>query len=168
MPLLVAVIARMEERLHTDQIGFLGRGTMEPSSQPARGELLFKDLTYEIIGAFYAVYNALGYGFLESVYRNALVVELGRRGLKVSQEVSTEVHYLGCIVGLYRMDLVVEGKILIEVKASAVLSQSDRRQLFNYLRASKLAVGLLLHFGPKPVHHRLISPIFTVDRAVSE
>ena len=159
MALLVTVNTRMEERR---------RGTMEPSSQHARGELLFKDLTYEIIGAFYDVYNALGYGFLESVYRNALVLELQRRDIHVAQEVATEVHYLGKVVGLYRMDLVVEGKILIEVKSSAALSQSDRRQLFNYLRASKLAVGLLLHFGPKPVHHRLISPIFNVDRAVSE
>jgi len=141
---------------------------MGQPNQLARGELLFKDLTYEIIGAFYAVYNALGYGFLESVYRNALVVELQRRGLKVSQEVAIEVHYLGRVVGLYRMDVVVEGKILIEVKSGAILAPYDRRQLFNYLRASKLAVGLLLHFGPKPAHHRLISPIFSADPAFSD
>ena len=133
----------------------------------ARGRLLFADLTFEIIGAFFAVYNTLGYGFLESVYRNALVLELQRRGLRVEQEVATEVLYLGKVVGLYRMDLVVEGKVLIEVKSSMSLAASDRKQLFNYLRASRLAIGLLLHFGPKPTHQRLISPIFNSGPAIS-
>lgn len=130
---------------------------------PARGEtreLPFGNLTYQIIGAFYAVYNALGYGFLESVYRNALVVELRRRGLRVSSEVAVEVHYLGTAVGHYRMDLVVEEKVLVEVKAGSAINPSAKAQLFNYLRASHLPIGLLLHFGPRPIHQRLISPIF--------
>jgi GxxExxY protein len=122
--------------------------------------LAFEELTYAIIGAFYAVYNVLGYGFLESVYRNALVVELRRRGLQVHHEVPVEVFYLGESVGFFRMDIVVEGKVLLEVKSSAALGDSNPRQVFNYLRASKLPVALLLHFGPKPSYKRFVSPIF--------
>lgn len=112
------------------------------------------------------MYNTLGYGFLENVYRNALAVELEKRGLKVAREVPVQVFYRGVVVGHYRMDIVVEGHILIEVKATDFLSGTEKPQLFNYLRASKLAVGLLLHFGPKPAYHRLISPIFTQNPAV--
>lgn len=137
---------------------------MPEQSKPATSnngqKLAFEKLTHAIIGAFYAVYNTIGYGFLESVYRNALVIELRRRGLRVEQEVPVEVFYLGERVGFYRIDVIVEGKILLEVKSCAAIGDIDRRQVFNYLRASRLPIVLLLHFGPKPSHKRFISPIF--------
>lgn len=132
------------------------------SPAPENAKLLYEDMSYAIIGAFFAVYNALGYGFLESVYRRALIIELKRRGLRVEEEIGVVVHYLGQPVGAYRMDLVVEGKILVEIKAGKALVEADRKQIFNYLRASKIALGLLLHFGPKPDHKRFMSPIFNV------
>jgi GxxExxY protein len=118
--------------------------------------LVEKELSYEIVGAFYTVYNALGYGFLESVYANALSVKLEMRKLKVQREVPVDVLYEGRCVGRYRMDMLVEGRVLIETKASAAVGASDNRQLFNYLRASKLPIALLLHFGPKPFYKRLV------------
>lgn len=123
--------------------------------------LLFESLTYSIIGAFFAVYNALGHGFLENVYRNALVIELERRGLKVQREVPCEVFYLGRPVGTYRMDLVIEDKILIEIKASPTVGETERRQVSNYLSASRLPVALLLHFGPRPWHKRFVASTLT-------
>lgn len=115
-----------------------------------------KDLSYEIVGAFYTVYNALGYGFLESVHANALSLELQSRNLKVQREVPVEVLYEGQRVGLYRMDMLVEGRVLIEVKSCASVGQTDNRQLFNYLRASRLRLAILLHFGPKPAYKRFV------------
>jgi GxxExxY protein len=115
-----------------------------------------KDLSYEIVGAFYTVYNALGYGFLESVHANALSLELRMRNLKVEREVPIEVLYRGQPVGRYRVDMLIEGRVLVETKSSAAIGEADNRQLFNYLRASKLAVALLLHFGPKPSYKRFV------------
>lgn len=119
-------------------------------------KLLHKDLTQEIIGAFYTVYNEFGYGFLESVYKNALALELETRNLRVQREVPIEVFYLGRCVGRYRIDMLVEELVLVETKSSSALAESDSRQLFNYLRASRKQVGLLLHFGPKPVPKRFV------------
>ncbi|MGH7680051.1 MAG: GxxExxY protein [Gemmatimonadaceae bacterium] len=114
------------------------------------------DLTQEVIAAYYTVYNELGYGFLESVHKNALVVELQARNLIVRREVPVELFYLGHSVGLFRIDMLVADRVLVEVKSSSAIGDSDNRQLFNYLRASKKAVGLLLHFGPKPAFKRFV------------
>jgi GxxExxY protein len=119
-------------------------------------EPIEKELSYEIVGAFYTVYNVLGYGFLERVYANALALELQMRNLKVQREVPVEVFYEGQRVGFYRMDMLVEGRVLIEVKSSAAVGETDNRQLFNYLRASQLPLALLLHFGPKPQFKRFV------------
>jgi GxxExxY protein len=121
-------------------------------------KLILEDLTKEIIGAFYTVYNELGYGFLESVYLNALSLELQLRGLSVQREVPVQIQYLGQPVGLFRMDLVVNGSVLIETKSCKDIGDTERRQLLNYLRATEMQVGLLFHFGPKPKFERLISP----------
>jgi GxxExxY protein len=119
-------------------------------------KLLYRELTQEIIGAFYTVYNEFGYGFLESVYKNALVIELQVRNLKVRREVPMELQYLGVPVGQYRVDMLVGESVVVECKSTAHLSDADNRQLLNYLRSSKLSVGLLLHFGPKPEHRRFV------------
>ena len=120
------------------------------------GKLLHGELTQEILGAFFTVYNELGHGFLESVYKKSMVVELDTRGITVRREVATEIVYLGRSVGYYRIDLLVADRVLVEVKASTAIGESDKRQLFNYLRASKISVGLLLNFGPKPEHKRFV------------
>ena len=116
------------------------------------------ETTRAIIDCFYKVYNGLGYGFLESVYRRALEQELLRAGLTVAREVAVEVFYQRQSVGMFRLDLLVEHRVAVELKATPVLGHTDRRQLLNYLRATSLDVGLLLHFGPQPKFHRIVSP----------
>jgi GxxExxY protein len=123
-----------------------------------RTQLLEKELTGIVIRSFYETYNVLGFGFLEAVYRNALARELRDAGLHVLQETPVDVTFKGARVGTYRLDLLVQGKIAIEVKATTLLGPTDRRQLINYLRATSLDVGLLLHYGPEPEFHRLVSP----------
>jgi GxxExxY protein len=118
-------------------------------------------LSNTVIGAFYSVYNALGFGFLEHPYANALAIELQYLGLKVRREVPTEIVYRGVPVGTYRADMIVNERLLIEVKAAKTITEADERQLLNYLRATDIQVGLLLHFGPKPHFRRLI---YTNDR----
>ena len=112
-------------------------------------------LTRTIIAAFFAVYNTLGFGFLESVYAAALEKELIKRGFSVAREVGIQVWYDGDPIAWQRLDMVVEGRVVIEFKSSAALPQSATRQLYNYLKASRLRVGLLLHFGERPHVHRV-------------
>jgi GxxExxY protein len=107
-------------------------------------------LTSQIIKAFYDVYNTLGYGFLEKVYENALVLELQKAALHVVPQARIEVHYDGHVVGEYYADLLVEQKVIVEVKAARSLGDNHEAQLLNYLKATPYEVGLLLNFGPKP------------------
>ena len=113
------------------------------------------ELTETIIGVFYDVYNELGYGFLESVYRNSLQLALLARGLRVEIEVPVPVFFRGKIVGDFRADMVVNGCILLELKTAEAISIAHEAQLLNYLRATKLEVGLILNFGPKADVRRL-------------
>lgn len=127
-------------------------------SEKARiGKLLFEDITRSIIAAFYAVYNKLGYGFLENVYAAALVLELRLRGHKVAREVTLPVFYDGKQIARYKADFVIDDVVLLELKSTERLNPNDRRQLLNCLRATRLEVGLLLHFGPKPEFHRIVA-----------
>ena len=112
------------------------------------------ELTRKIIGAFYDVYNELGYGFLEKVYENALAIELNQRGFNVIQQHPIEVSYKEIVVGSYFADLIVNDKILLELKATKELKEEHEAQILNYLKATKYEVGLLLNFGPKPSHSR--------------
>jgi GxxExxY protein len=118
--------------------------------------LVDEGLTRSVIGAFYEVYNKLGYGLLESPYVGALQLELGQRGHRVEREVPLAVEYKGTIVGSYRADLIVEGRLLVEVKADACVTGFHERQLRNYLRCCSLELGLLLVFGIKPEFRRFI------------
>ena len=111
-------------------------------------------LTEEIIGAFFTVYNALGYCFLEKVYANALKLELEKRGFKVKQEFPIVVRYLEQVVGEYFADLVVNDLVIVEIKATKTPLQEREAQLLNYLKANPYEVGLLLNFGPKPEQKR--------------
>jgi GxxExxY protein len=119
-------------------------------------DLLEGELTRRIIKCFYRVYDALGYGFLESVYQQALLWELRAEGLRVESEAVVEAWYSGRKIGRFRVDLLVEGRVILEIKASEILPIAGRKKLLNYLRSSAVEVGLLLHFGPKPKFQRLI------------
>ena len=118
--------------------------------------MLHQELTSEIINAFYVVYNQLGYGFLEKVYENALTHELDKRGLKVQQQVPIKVTFDGIIVGEYFADLLVENKVIVELKASEAIADGHKAQLINYLKATDIEVGLILNFGPKPTFERKV------------
>ncbi len=124
----------------------------------ARGELIEERLTHSVIGAFFEVYNTLGYGFVEHLYVRAMEQELRARGHHVAREVSVRVMYKASMLGIQRLDLIVEDKLVVETKASTELHKAASRQLYNYLRATNLRVGLLLHFGPEPRFYRIISP----------
>ena len=114
------------------------------------------ELTEKIIAAFYAVYNTLGTGFLEKVYRNALALELTKRGLDAQIEVPIRVYYDGVEVGEYFADLVVQKCVLVELKAVEKVSGEHEAQLLHYLRATDYEVGLLLNFGPEPLVRRKV------------
>ena len=108
------------------------------------------DLTKKIIELFYKVYNTLGYGFLEKVYQNALCYELQNAGLKCSKQQHIKVYYADINVGEYFADLIVEDKVILELKASESLCEEHEYQLLNYLKATEIEIGLLLNFGKKP------------------
>ena len=118
--------------------------------------LKHKDITEKIINAFYTVYNELGRGFLESVYENAITIELELINLKVEKQKKIDVHYKGSIVGEFRPDLIVNDSVIIELKAISKLRPEHETQLLNYLKATKIEVGLLLNFGDEPEFKRFI------------
>lgn len=115
-----------------------------------------RDITEIIIGAFYDVYNELGYGFSEKIYENAMAYELRKRNLKVVQQESIYVYYRGEVVGEYVADLVVNSVVIVELKASRSIVPEQEAQLLNYLKATPIEVGLLLNFGSKPEYKRKI------------
>ncbi|MCD6297207.1 MAG: GxxExxY protein [Deltaproteobacteria bacterium] len=107
----------------------------------------YSDLTEKIIKAAYKVHNILGFGFLEKVYQNALMLELKRMGLEASSEMPIKVYYQDQIVGEYVADIVVEDKVILELKAVKELAEIHEVQLVNYLKATGIEVGLLINFG---------------------
>ena len=120
------------------------------------GNLLHKPITKSIIGAFYRVHNSLGFGFLEQVYVSALERALREAGHGVAREYAVRVYYEGQDVGFHRLDLLVDDVVIVEVKSTSELPGIAKRQLYNYLNATNLEVGLLLHFGPSPKFHRVL------------
>jgi GxxExxY protein len=105
------------------------------------------DLTYNVIGSAYKVHNVLGAGFLEKVYENALKIELHRLGISVRQQVKLPVFYEGHQVGLYFPDLLIEGQLIIELKAILTLAPEHEMKLIHYLAATGIDDGLLINFG---------------------
>jgi GxxExxY protein len=114
------------------------------------------ELTDTVIGVFYDVYNELGFGFLESVYRKALRLALVERGLAVSSEVPVSVFFRGVNVGDFRADLVVNDLILLELKTAESIVRAHEAQVLNYLRSTRFELGLILNFGPRPQVRRLV------------
>jgi GxxExxY protein len=108
-----------------------------------------------VLAAFYQVYNELGPGFLESVYEAAVSMVLGNMGIHVERQAPVSVRFRGSIIGSFRIDLLVESAVAVELKASRALDRAHEAQLLNYLRASELEVGLLLNFGDKPSFKRM-------------
>ena len=118
--------------------------------------LLYKDITEGIINAYYFVYNELGYGFLEKVYQNAMLIELRSRGFKVESQKIIKVYFKETIVGEYFADIVVDDKIILELKSCESLASEHEIQLFNYLKATEIEVGLLFNFGKRAAFKRKI------------
>ena len=114
------------------------------------------ELTEKIIGAFYKVYNTLGYGFRESVYQKSLAFELRRMGLLVEDRPEIVVFYEGQPVGEYEGDLLVGGIVLLELKAAKEMCPEHEAQLLNYLKATRIELGLLLNFGVQPTIKRKV------------
>lgn len=120
------------------------------------GNLLHGEITGKILEAFFNVYHELGYGFLEKVYENAMLIELDELGLICRQQQPISVFYNHEIVGEYFADILVEDKVIVELKAAEGISEPHEAQLINYLRATDKEVGLLLNFGKKPQYKRKV------------
>ena len=119
-------------------------------------KLRYKELTHPIIKSFYDVYNELGGGFLESVYENAMTLVLQQQGLQVETQKEIAVYFRGNLIGNFRADMVVEEKVLLELKAVRCLEPVHEAQLLNYLKATTIEVGLLMNFGNEPAFKRLV------------
>lgn len=119
-------------------------------------ELSDDDLTYRVIGCFRWVYNEYGFGLLESAYTGALVHACSKRGLKVEREVAVPFYFDGVVVANYRMDLVIERRLILEIKAAESLRPEHVKQVLHYLRATDFELGLLFNFGPKPLVKRFV------------
>lgn len=112
-------------------------------------KFLYEDLTERIIRCFYNVHDELGSGFLESVYEKALMIELESIGLKANNQKNLNVSYKNHVVGEFKADLIVDDKIIIEIKAVTSMTSQHEAQLINYLKATGIKVGLLVNFGDK-------------------
>ena len=114
----------------------------------------YKELTEKIIKIFYRVYNNLGYGFLEKVYENAMMIEFKKEGIFAVAQFAIKVFYEGEVIGEYYADILVDNKVIVEIKAAKHLVEENEAQLLNYLKATDIEVGLLLNFGTKPEFKR--------------
>ena len=130
------------------------RGILPRARETSR--LLEHETTREVLRAFYDVYNELGFGFLESVYQEAMLRSLRARGVTVEREVSLTVRFRDEIVGWFRADLIVGGKVIVETKAVTRLADAHVAQLTNYLRATGLRVGIVVNFGQVPEFRRSV------------
>ncbi|AOZ98934.1 MULTISPECIES: GxxExxY protein [Flavobacterium] len=124
-------------------------------------ELLHKNITDDILKVYFDIYNHLGYGFLEKVYQNAMYFELQKKGYKVDAQKPIKVYLKGQLIGEYYADLLIEDKVIVELKACELLMNAHVAQLMNYLKATAIEVGLLLNFGEEPEFKRII---YTNDR----
>lgn len=136
----------------------LAAGSREyvPMAMGRPGGLIEEELTYSVIGAFFAVHRKLGFGFLEQIFAAALELELTARGHRVAREFEVIIKYDGVPIGRQRLDMVVDDKVIVEIKSPERLHKDAGRQLYNYLRATTLEVGLLLHFGREANFYRLV------------
>jgi GxxExxY protein len=123
--------------------------------------MLHADITDKIIKAYYKVYNTLGFGFLEKVYENALIIELKKIGFNVVQQQNIMIYYEGHEIGTYFADIIINDLVILELKAVEKLCNEHKNQLINYLKATDKEIGLLFNFGKIPEFKRVI---YTNDR----
>jgi len=116
-------------------------------------EIIYKDLAYRIVGLAMEVHNELGYGFLEKVYENALMVLFHQSGIEAEQQKTVSVLFRNQIVGEYCADIIVENKILLELKSVEYIIPAHRSQILNYLKATRFRLGLLINFGKETLEH---------------
>jgi len=116
-------------------------------------KILYKDLSYEIVGLAMQVHNKLGYGFLEKVYENALMVQFRGKEIKAKQQAPITVYFDREVVGDYYADILVEDKIIIELKTAEKISGAHRAQVLNYLKATGLQLAILLNFGKEKLEY---------------
>ena len=124
---------------------------------PVQKALAHSEITEAVIGAAFEVHGALGYGFLEAVYRNAMAVELKHRGFHPSVETRLEVHYKDEVVGLYIADMLVNDTVVVEFKVAEEYRKADEAQLLNELAATQKPVGLLINFGRRKVEFKRLA-----------
>ena len=117
-------------------------------------KILYKEESYKIFAAAIQVWKTLGYGFLEKVYENALAIELREHEMVCEQQKPIKVHYSGYIVGDYMADIVVDGKIILELKSARAIDDAHIAQTLNYLKAAGLRLGLILNFGPEKMESK--------------
>jgi GxxExxY protein len=119
--------------------------------------IIYKELSYKIIELALEVHNALGCGFLEKVYENAMMLLLEREGISARQQAPADVHFQGKVVGQYFADILVDNKLILELKTVDVIANIHIAQVLNYLRATGLKLGLILNFGkPAFEYKRLV------------
>lgn len=119
-------------------------------------DVKYKELSEKIIKVFYKVYNQLGYGFLEKIYEKAMMIDLKQEDVLAVSQFPISVNYEGQVIGEYFADIIVDNKIIVEIKAARRLAQENEAQLLNYLKATNIEVGLLLNFGEKPEIRRKV------------
>jgi GxxExxY protein len=116
-------------------------------------KILYRELSYKIVGPAMQVHSELGYGFLEKVYENALMNALTENGVRAEQQFPIKVYFHGQIVGEYIADILVEESIILELKSQPNISDIHKSQTLNYLKATGLKLGLLLNFGKRKLEY---------------
>lgn len=119
-------------------------------------EIMYKELSYQIVGIAMEVHNQLGFGFLEKVYENSLYILLKKNGIKVEKQYPIEVVFENEIVGEYIADLIVENRIIIELKTCSSLVDSHKAQVLNYLKATNIKLGILINFGTERLQYKRV------------
>ena len=127
-----------------------------PRTAPNSANIIYRDLSYQIMGAIFEVHKELGPGFVESVYHKALVEEFSKRGMKVETEKTIDLVYKDKKIGVHRLDLVVEGKVVVELKTVERFSAYHTAQLLSYLKASGQKLGILVNFSKAKVEYRRV------------
>ena len=119
-------------------------------------EIIYKDLSYEIIGVAMEAHRELGNGFLEKVYENALMVLLNERGIKAEQQKEIKVYFRGAIIGNYIADILIEDSIIVELKTVERIVDIHRAQVMNYLKATRLKLAMIINFKNKSLEYERI------------
>ena len=128
----------------------------ELTNSTNKEKIIYKDLSFRIMEAVFEVHNILGPGYSENIYESALAKEFKDRKMDYTRQGLIEVHYKGVKIGEYRLDMVVEGKIILELKAVSELNEIFKSQLLSYLKATEMELGILINFGSKEVEFKRI------------